>query len=50
MEILNDKYLNEAVYNMVDDCKTYLILITPYFDPPESLKKRIVNAANRGGR
>ena len=48
MEILNDKYLNEAVYNMVDDCKTYLILITPYFDPPESLKKRIVNAAKRG--
>ena len=48
MEILNDKDLNEAVYSMVDDCKAKLILITPYFDPPESLKKRIVKAAKRG--
>jgi phosphatidylserine/phosphatidylglycerophosphate/cardiolipin synthase-like enzyme len=48
MEILNDKDLNKAVYSMVDDCQTNLILITPYFDPPERLKKRIVNAANRG--
>lgn len=45
IQVLSDKKINQAMCRMIDESTKHLILITPYFDPPQKLKEKIVRAA-----
>lgn len=48
--VLNDKYLNDAVYRLIENSLERLTLVSPYFEPSPGLTRTIVAAAKRGLR